>query len=266
MAARDVGAIYCDPWRDYRAMNGEWPAGTTTSNDQTHPAYNDIYNSAALRIWQAIQNWAAGQIPVIEPFSDDENAGYTSVSNIGSTFLTAGNALLQDGTAGWQIAESSNPTILVTDAGIALSTASAAPFRGNELVIDFTTGITAGRAIKRRFLVNSSTNRPATTDELIVCAVLRASNLSNARVTAYSYAPNGGWANRSLFPIRRLDFDREFFVTDPFIAGGSGTAQEYSIVVEITQISAGTPATGVVAVSNADMYNMTRLKTTSFGV
>lgn len=82
-------------------MNGEWPAGTTTSGDNTHPGYNDIYINAATKLYAALQGAVVGQIPVIEPFSDAENSGYTSVSNAGGTGLTKGGALLQLGTVDW---------------------------------------------------------------------------------------------------------------------------------------------------------------------
>lgn len=147
-----------------------------------------------------------------------------------------------------------------------LSTGSAAPFRGNELIIDFSAGISANRAVRKKILTNGSTNRPASTDSLIACAVVRATNLVNARIQVYSYAPNGGWSNKYLLSSRRLDFAREFFTTGIFTAGGTGTAQEYAFVVEINRIDTGQPATGVVAISNFDLYNLTKLRTTNFGV
>lgn len=263
LVAVDLGALYCDPWRDMRDVSGQWPSGYSTDN--THPSIiTELYGMAAKRIWAAIQSYAAGAEPVIEPLCDDENAGYSSVSNVGSASLTKGNALLQDSTAGWQLVDSANNT--VTDANIALSTGSAAPFRGNELIIDFSAGINATRAIKRRFLISTSTNRPATTDEILSAVVARGTNLVNAKVQIYTYAPNGGWAAKTMMRSRKWDFEREYFSAGPFVAGGSGAAQEYSVFVEISQIDIGLPATGVVAISNCDIYNLTRLRSTQFGV
>ena len=264
LVAYDLNAIYCDPWRDYRSVIGEWNV-PTMSNDNTHPATNETYYGAATRLLTAINAAVVGQIPDIEPFSDVENSGFSSVSNIGSTGLPAGGALFQTGTTGWTLVDPATPTNALANANVSLSTGSAAPFRGNELIIDFSAGITADTAVKRMFLVSNSTYKPAATDTLICSAALRATNLVNAQVTAYSYAPNGGWANKSLLDPRQKDFSREMFNTGLFVAGGAG-AQEYDIVVQISRINTALPATGVVAISNCDMYNLTKLRTSQFGV
>lgn len=258
LVARDLGAIYCDPWRDFRTVIGEWPAGYTTSNDYTHPGFGDIYRAAAVRILAAIEGAVINRIPFIECISDDENVGMSSVSNLGGSGLAQGNALLQD-TAGWAKVE--------VEANITLSVGSAAPIRGNELIIDFTAGISATRNVSRTFLNTASgVRRPISTDQCMCSAIIRGTGLSNAKFRVYHTAPNAGYSDQSLIASPRWDLDRTFFYTPIFTTSGSGAGTAYNIVVEISQINTGAPAFGTVAISNADMYNLTRMKTTNYGV
>lgn len=265
LVAKDTGSMYCDPWRDFRTVAGEWPAGYTTSGDNTHPGFGDIYEAATLRIYNALLAAVEGGRPQLEPTSDDESAGYSSVSNLGGTGLAKGNALLQDGTANWTLVDTSVSNTSVTDANVVLSTASAAPFRGNELVIDFTAGISATRTLRRRFLTNVSTNKPALNDEILCTAVVSATGLSNAKVRVFAYAV-GLWADKSICPTRRLDFSREYLDSGIFTVTSATAAAEYSIWAEITQINTGAPAYGTLTISNCEMYNLTKLRATNYGV
>lgn len=325
LAALDTGALFTDPWYDFRDTNGTYLPGY--SDDNTHPSNGrqDLYDLAASRIWNDISPFLAGQrTPYMEVISDMDNAGYSGSDSTASG-ITLGNALFQNGTTGW---------VNSNGARVALSTASAAPFRGNKMVLNFATPGISGAdgtiTVLRSFLNTGSPTKPSIGDTVMARLVVDCTQMYNAIVRITVKSPS----NFSETSIREAvaPFSAEMFsatavwAANPnadtqiiisisklnnltFTATGSGTNLTVSAVssppnngiqigstlsgtgipagTTIVSQTSGTPGgagvyvtsaattasaasvevlgTGIISVSNVDLYNLTKQRTTQYG-
>jgi len=324
LAALDTGSLFVDPYYDWRGPDGGYLPGY--SDDATHPgsARQELYDMAARRIWESLNPFFDGgkRTPYMEVLSDNNNAGYSGLDN-SAQFVPYGNALLQDA------AVAVSTTWLTTDAAkTALSVVSAAPFRGNKLVIDFNAGVSSTPVrVSRTFMNSSAANKPAIGDVLQARAVVECTKAINANFTVSLKSPSG-FAEVTLFSSSGV-LAPEMFSALATVAGnansvttigvqivkaanitltatGSGTNLTVSAVstgivpigctiagtgipvgTKILSQTSGTPggvgvyvtdqattasaaavevlATGVVSISNADLYNLTKLRTTQYG-
>jgi len=317
LAAIDTGALFVDPWYDWRGPDGAYLPGY--SDDATHPATSQyhIYEMAAKRIWEQLNPFFDGgkRAPYMEVTADNDNAGYSGLDQ-SANFLAYGNALFLNGTTGWDNSDATKVT---------LSTASAAPFRGNKMVMTFGGGISGTAVLISRNYLNTTppSTKPTTGDILEARAVIECTSAINANVrvtlkspsnfaevvlctssstfAAEMFTATAGWGAGPNAPtqiIVTLAKARNLLLT----ATGSGTNLTVSAVnagavpigctIAGTGIPAGTKiisqtsgptggagvyvtdqattasaasvevlATGVVSISNCDLYNLTKLRT-----
>jgi hypothetical protein len=240
--AKEMDCLFVDPWYDWRGTDGAYVAGYSTDN--THAAFTEMYELAAQRVWATIK--PDGLPPTLEILSDGRSAGLSKVIPGRTDTIVDGNALVLAGASTQWVGAMSAGT-----ANVVITAESATPFRGNQLKIDFSGGITGGTyTFSRTFSNNNSPNKPISS-RVVAKAVVGTSNLVNAKVRVYV---TGGqmFAATDIMQERRLDADREMYTTAEIPT--TGNAATSKIVVEVIPTT-GT-ATGVVTISNADIYNM----------
>jgi len=252
--AKDTGSVFVDPWYDWRGTDGDYKAGYFAIDDgaggtasHTHAGFNELYEMAAKRVWEALAT-GTGKPPNMEVLSDSRSAGLSKVISPRFDGMSAdGNALMLAGQSTHWVAAMSAGT-----ANCTITSETASPFRGNQLKLDFSGGITGGvYTLSRIFSNGVSANKP-TSARVIAKAVVGASNLVNAAVRVYT---SGGqmYADTTIMGTRRWDAAREMYSTSEFATSATGDLSK--IIVEIQPLAGGT-ATGIVTISNADIYNM----------
>ena len=326
LAALDTGAIFVDPYYDWRGTDGTyWPG---YSDDHVHPAYSQywLFSIAAQRIWDAINPFYDGgkRPPFLEVTADADNGGFSGLDNTG-VGLTLGNALFQNGTTGWV---NSNGT------KVALSTTSATPFKGKKMVMDFTSvGVTQADGnitIARSFLNTGATNKPSIGDIVEARAVIECTQAINANFDVTLKSPSNfaeitlltssqnGYASTLTAEMCSImqawqaapNLDTQIIVyirqarainltctaigTNLTVTAVSAGAVPIGCMIAGTGITAGTTivsqtsgtpggagvyvtslattatsaevlATGKVSISNCDLYNLTKLRSTQYG-
>jgi len=315
LAAIDTGALFVDPWYDWRGPDGAYAPGY--SDDATHPATTQywLYERAAKRIWEQLNPFFDGgkRAPYMEVTADMDNAGYSGLDQ-SANFLQYGNAMFLNGTAGWDNSDATKVT---------LSTSSATPFRGNKMVMTSAGVSSTPVLISRNFLNTTPPSiKPVTGDVLEARAVVECVNLINAVVNVTLKSPSN-FSEQTLVSSSASFAAEMFSATAAWGAGpnaptqivvsiaksrnmlltatGSGTNLTVSAVntgaiplgctiagsgvtagTKIVSQTSGTPggagvyvtdqsstasgsievlATGVVSISNADLYNLTKLRT-----
>jgi len=249
-AARDTGVLFIDPWYDWRGTDGDWKAGYYSTadgvNSHTHAGFEDLYVMAAKQIWASLAP-GHGLPPTMEVLSDSRSAGLSKVIAGRVDGLTDGNALMLAGASTQWAGVVSAGTAVVT-----VTSESAAPFRGNQLKIDFSGGITGGvYSFSRTFSVSASTNKPANSI-VIAKAVIGLSSLVNATVKVYT-SSTGLYAPTDIMASLRLDAAREMYSSPEIPTGTTGITK---MTVEIQPIGGVGTATGIVTISNADIYDL----------